>query len=167
MMVDWHGARAYAAWYASRTGRGWRLPVEFAWEKAARGVDGRFYPWGDGFDPSWACMTASHQGRSLPSVVDSFPVDVSPYGVRGMAGNMMDWCADVWRPEGPPTDGQRVLPTEDHSGASYRVRRGGSWSNAGSDLRASNRGRSGPSSCGNGLGFRLARSIRTGSILDS
>ena len=52
MMVDWFGASAYANWYAKKTGRPWRLPSEFEWEKAARGVDGRFYPWGDKFNPS-------------------------------------------------------------------------------------------------------------------
>ena len=50
-MIQWRSARAYAAWMAERSGKPWRLPMEFEWEKAARGVDGRAYPWGDAFDP--------------------------------------------------------------------------------------------------------------------
>ena len=52
-LVDWHAACAYAEWMAQRTGQPWRLPVEMEWEKAGRGVDGRFFPWGDAHDPSW------------------------------------------------------------------------------------------------------------------
>ena len=94
LMVSWEGASAYAAWAAERSGLAWRLPTSAEWEKAARGVDGRFYPWGDALDPSWCCMRDSHQGAQLPAVVDSFPVDESPYGVRGLGGNARDWCAD-------------------------------------------------------------------------
>ena len=65
-MVDWHGAQAFGAWEAARTGQPWQLPGELAWEKAARGVDGRFYPWGDGFDPSWASMRRSHRAPGYP-----------------------------------------------------------------------------------------------------
>jgi len=94
LMVSWAGASAYAAWEAERSGLPWRLPTSAEWEKAARGVDGRFHPWGDELDPSWCCMRDSHPGAQLPAVVDSFPVDESPYGVRGLGGNARDWCAD-------------------------------------------------------------------------
>ena len=63
VQVDWHGAAAYLAWWAERTGRPWRLPGELEWEKAARGIDGRFYPWGDFLDPSWCRMRDSARGR--------------------------------------------------------------------------------------------------------
>ena len=92
IMVDWYSAMAYAKWEAERTGKPYRLLHEIEWEKAAKGVDGRFYPWGDDFDPSYGCMHKSYQGRSLPHEVFSFPIDSSPYGVRGMAGNNRDWC---------------------------------------------------------------------------
>ena len=96
-LVDWHGARAYAAWLAARSGLPWRLPTEREWEKAARGVDGRTYPWGDRFDPRFACVRSSHAGRPLPAPIDAFPDDVSVYGVRGMAGNLRDWCEDAFQ----------------------------------------------------------------------
>ncbi|MCP5024823.1 MAG: formylglycine-generating enzyme family protein, partial [Actinomycetia bacterium] len=94
--VDWYCATAYAAWHAARTGQPWRLPWDFEWEKAARGVDGRIFPWGDGIDPTYACFRDSHPGRPLPQLVDSFPLDVSPCGVRGLGGNVRDWCVDHW-----------------------------------------------------------------------
>lgn len=130
VFVDWFGASAYAAWHAARTGKPWRLTGEFEWEKAARGVDGRFYPWGNRHDPSWCCTRSSHTGRGLAGI-DSFPVDISAYGVRGLGGNVQDWCADVFRKEGQPLGGDQVAPPTRHDpGAeptSPRVRRGGSW----------------------------------------
>ncbi|MCB9688091.1 MAG: SUMF1/EgtB/PvdO family nonheme iron enzyme [Alphaproteobacteria bacterium] len=130
MLVDWFGATAYAAWLAETTGRPWRLLGELEWEKAARGVDGRHYPWGDFLDPSWACIRTSHPDRPLPSVVDSYPLDVSVYGVRGFGGNVQDWCADVFRREGTPVEGGRVPPPSRQEVAdltSARCIRGGSW----------------------------------------
>ena len=93
MMVDWHSANAYAEWYSAKTGRRWMLPDELRWEKAARGVDGRWHVWGDRFDPSYCAMVHSHNGRRLPQPIDSFEIDCSVYGVRGMGGNMVDWTA--------------------------------------------------------------------------
>ena len=81
--VDWHSAVAFAAWERGRGGRGWRLPGELEWEKIARGVDGRFYPWGDGFDPSWCCGNRSRPGRPLPSVAAGFPGGGRVYGGGG------------------------------------------------------------------------------------
>lgn len=92
IMVDWYSAMAYAKWEAERTGKPYRLLHEVEWEKAAKGVDGRFHPWGDHFDPSYGCMHKSYDGTSLPQLVTSFPIDESPYGIRGMAGNSRDWC---------------------------------------------------------------------------
>jgi serine/threonine-protein kinase len=161
-MVDWHGASAYAAWEAARTGQRWQLAPELVWEKAARGVDGRFFPWGDAFDPSWACLRGSLRGRSLLQVVDSFPVDVSAYGVRGMGGNMRDWCSEVFAPEGPPLVGERVVAAGDAaaSGAAVgadRVFRGGSWYDVPGYARVARRFGFEPGGRYGGLGFRLAR----------
>ena len=94
-------AVAFGRWEAARRGRPWRLPGDLEWEKAARGVDGRFFPWGDVLDGAWCCWVDSYAGRPLPAVVDSFPVDESTFGVRGMGGNVQDWCADLHRRDGP------------------------------------------------------------------
>ncbi len=137
--VDWHGAVAYLAWRTEQTGRPWRLPDELEWEKAARGVDGRWFPWGDHLDPSWCCISSSHRGRVLPAVVDSFPVDVSPFGVRGVGGGVRNWCrADIFA-SGWET---MVADRSDPSGGPRRellASRGGAWSMSARYARCANR----------------------------
>lgn len=165
MMVDWHAASAYADWWAATTGQPWRLPGELEWEKAARGADARPFPWGDWLDPSWCCMRYSHPSRvrPLPASVHSYPVDVSPYGVQGMAGNVMDWCADIYTTSGPSelTSSSVVIPRIDPKTAeeSVRVMRGGSWSSYGRDCRVAVRHRGSTTYRLNDLGFRLVRSV--------
>jgi serine/threonine-protein kinase len=97
--VDWPvilirpiDALAYAHWYSEQTGLSWMLPTTEQWEKTARGVDGRLYPWGDYFEPTWACVRGSKKGRPLPCSVYEYETDRSVYGVRGMAGNVQDHC---------------------------------------------------------------------------
>jgi serine/threonine-protein kinase len=92
-LVNCLDAEAYVAWRSAREGRNYRLPTAQEWEKAARGVDGRLYPWGNSFDPAFCCMRDSHKGRPLPAKVGAFPYDCSPYGVMDMAGNMMEWTS--------------------------------------------------------------------------
>ena len=141
-MIDWRGALAYSRWWAARNGQAWQLPGELEWEKAARGADGRFYPWGDVLDPSWCCMRDSHRGHPLPSVVDTFPVDESPYGVRGMGGNMRDWCADVFVIDGPKVTNDIVSPADivGETSAARRVIRGGAWSSSARSASATDPG---------------------------
>jgi serine/threonine-protein kinase len=153
-MVDWYGASAFAAWEAAQTGLPWRLPGELVWEKAARGVDGRFYPWGDGFDPTWACMVQSHRDRILPASVGAFPIDESPYGVRDLAGGMQDWCRDAFGDTAVP-QGAATAST----GTQLRAIRGGSFGDAPSLLRAVFRYGQEPSARSSDRSFRLARSL--------
>ena len=162
LMMDWHGARAYAAWLAERTGQPWRLPAELEWEKAARGVDGRAYPWGDGLDPSFACYRDAHEGRPLPHDVDSFPLDVSPYGVRGMGGNARDWCEDLWtRDDAVPGDlivrphGADVPVEEDQQ----RAHRGGYWFAGGGSVLAAFRYTNSSLNRYPYIGIRMARTL--------
>lgn len=161
IMVDWCGAMAYAAWWAARTGLPWRLPCEWEWEKAARGVDERPYPWGHAFDPSRACTRLSHAGRPLPARIgEGFEVDVSVYGVRGLAGNVRDWCLDRYA-ELPPDEGSRVevpSPELELERTGPRVNRGGFWLGNERDARAADRHFHPPEHRAAELGFRLARS---------
>ena len=158
LMVDWYGACGFAAWEAKRTGLPWTLPPELAWEKAARGVDGRCFPWGDHFDPSRACMRESHSGRLLPASVEAYPLDESPYGVRGMAGNSADWCADSRR-EGPALTTARVnvALTDIKGDSEAKVTRGGGWYSELDHVRLADRYWNHPLSRTVSLGFRLAR----------
>ncbi len=148
-LVDVSRAEAYAAWRAETDGLPWRLPTELEWEKAARGVDGRSYPWGDRFDPSFACVRSSHPGRPLPAPVDAYPVDCSVYGVRGMSGNLRDWCADPFE----------LIGAHPTSAGAQRVLKGGCWyfPESGAHL-AARYGLDGHNH-GDTVSFRLARSL--------
>ncbi len=108
--VSHEDAIAYCAWRSERDGVILRLPSEVEWEKAARGVDGRFYPWGRWFDASLCSMQDSQPGPPLHRAVGSFPADTSPYGVTDLAGGVQEWCNGWFDEEA----GQRPL-------------RGGAW----------------------------------------
>jgi serine/threonine-protein kinase len=160
-MVSWRSARAYAD-HKRRTSAGdWSLLPELIWEKAGRGVDGRIYPWGDQFDPSRACMQTSKEGANFPVPVQDFPIDESVYGVRGMAGNVREFCADVYTREGPSILDSRVGPpleerwTGEISGR--RVSRGGAWADYATRLRLTHRDRPTVDDRYPTLGFRIGR----------
>jgi len=161
-MIDWYGASAYAAWFASKEGSAWRLPMEQEWEKAARGVDGRFFPWGDYLDPSWCCMKDSHEGVLGPSIVQNFPVDTSVYGVRGMGGNNRDWCSDIYTvvaPRAALVEGPTVVASDSGRADVERCYRGGAWIDKASGCRIAARDRNAPEYRNAYLGVRLVRSL--------
>lgn len=83
--VSWYGANQYAKWI----GKG--LPTEAEWQKAARGTDGRKFPWGNKFDRKKGNFDERYDG---PTPVGKFPAGASPYGVMDMAGNVAEWCSD-------------------------------------------------------------------------
>lgn len=152
VLVDWRGACAFAAWEAARTGRPWRLPFEWEWEKAARGVDGRLLPWGDWFEPTWANTFESRDGPAARARVDDWPLDESVYGVRGLVGNVRDWCLDVWHPTPTPV-GDPLLAL--HAEGPFRSQRGGAWSTALPGCRPAARFASPPGRRLTSVGLRL------------
>jgi serine/threonine-protein kinase len=150
LQVDWHGARAFLEWRAARTGRPWRQPAAAEREKAARGVDGRWHPWGDAFDPSWCCMSDGHRGRRMPAPVGAHAFDESTYGVRGLAGNVADWCVDPVDAPRMPNGARLVLPEPSATDGAHRddrprVFHGGAWSAYARGSRAAHRNRAGAS----------------------
>ncbi len=161
LMVDWAGAASWCRWFAQRTGRPWRLPAAHEWEKAARGVDGRRLPWGDADVPGRACERQAFPGRPQPAPVGDFPGDVSVYGVRGLAGNAQDWCADAHDEAFRTTHEGRALlpPPADPLDPARRVYRGGWWSGGFLAMRCAGWRSTLPNYRNATVGFRAARSL--------
>ena len=154
--VTWQDAVDFCAWVSEIGSQKVCLPTEAEWEKAARGTDGRKYPWGNEKLTKSLCNYGGLLSGNTSPVGKYSPQGDSPYGCVDMAGNVWEWMADRYdsgyytnspsgNPQGP-TSGQR------------RVIRGGSWNNFGYDVRSANRNWEGSSYYGNYLGFRCARS---------
>lgn len=110
VLVSVADAQAYALWLSAQTGETWRLPSEQEWEKAARGSDGRIFPWGDAFDAG--ALNSHDLGPFDTMPVGSFPQGASPYGMLDAAGQVFEWTASA-------------------SSESRRLVKGGSWDDKG------------------------------------
>jgi formylglycine-generating enzyme required for sulfatase activity len=119
VLVTWEDAMAYAAWAQKR------LPTEAEWERAARGVDGRRYPWGNDFSPETRC-NCKETGLNGTSAVGQFsPAGDTPEGLIDMVGNVWEWTNSLYWPYPYNAEDGR----ESRNAAGFRVLRGTSWIN--------------------------------------
>lgn len=149
--ISWYEAYAFTRWLSEKLGVEIRLPTEPEWEKAARGTDGRKYPWGDSFSEDNANIRVEKPGYSImrTSPVGIYPQGASPFGVLDMCGNVLEWCLNEYITVYPYNE------SLDINSDKQRPARGGSWSTDAVLARSAARSGFLPHSRFNYLGFRV------------
>ncbi len=153
----------FCHWLSVQEKRKYRLPTEAEWEYAARGLDGRSYPWGEGLDRGDLANLADRNtafawrdadiddGYAETAPVGSYPRGASPFGMEDMAGNVWEWCLDFFEPY---KGKERTNPRGPANGMK-RIYRGGSWKSRATSLRATTRNSNMPAYSSNDVGFRI------------
>lgn len=147
-------AEAYIAWISGKLGISYRLPTEAEWERAARGTDGRIYPWGNTFDP-WRCNTAESLKKDTTPIGFYSPSGDSVCGAVDMVGNVWEWTSTLLRPYPyVSTDGR-----EERQSIERYVIRGGAWYYSRKLARCASREGMLEQHSSQSIGFRLACSV--------
>ena len=159
--VSWKDAVAYCKWLSQQTHRVYRLPTEAEWEKAARGTDGRNYPWGNDWLDN-ACNAAAGDNGDTMSVT-AHAAGASPFGCQDMLGNVEEWTNTLWSINDTDiypypycdNDGREVPDDHQDLFRPQRVHRGGSYRDVPGNMRCSARGHSGQDIAVKWRGFRV------------
>ncbi len=152
--VTWYDAIAFCEWATQFTGRIVKLPSEVEWEKAARGSDGRFFPWGNQKPDATRCNYNANIQDTTP-VGQYSPAGDSPYGVADMAGNVAEWTTTIYKPYPyNADDGREIL-----RGHENRVMRGQGFNSTQRYIRAANRSYVSSRFRRNYVGFRVVVSV--------
>ena len=156
--TNYESALRYSEWFGQKLGIEVRLPMDMEWEKVARNVDARSFPWGEYFDPSFVHMRLSME-QAHPGLPQEWPIDCSPWGHFGLSGSMRDWTSTLFKTPFPYLEGQRVklASTEEQKNlVDERVVRGGSWKTQEGNCRSAFRFVATPSYRDDDGSFRLA-----------
>jgi formylglycine-generating enzyme required for sulfatase activity len=161
--VSWTEATAFCRWLSQKEGRKYRLPTEAEWEYAARGPEGRLFPWGNDFSSGKLANFADARtnlvwreptiddGYAETAPVGAFPLGASPFGIEELSGNVHEWCNDWYA----PYQGKERTNPVGPGGGQQRVLRGGSWRSRIPSLRSVARSSNVPAFQSNDIGFRI------------